>query len=1128
MYAVERLSSYISRGVYTVAGPFHPFGGAVDIIVVQQPDGSFKSSPWYVKFGKFQGVLKTKEQVVSIIVNGVEAEFHMYLNHKGEAYFLEELDGEEGDSVLSPPSSCDEMEEQSQSENGRIKKSKIDDFDANQPSTAAPTDEGKAKVVTKMRSRRSGILGLVFGQNSIKEDGNRSEGSIVRAERSASLELAEIAADLLELKWSTNLPTIVPRMGNASKFSVPVDEADKDLQANNEQSPGSPSLRDSISNNSDFSTANGETDLCNNNGSGFNNRENPDDVISPTEILLTTQEQGMEISTLEMFDMDSRCEVISEVSTIINKSWAGNAVSEERAEGSVSKTNPDLVEIELGQSTHSGIEQSSDGLSTILSTGILLEETGNQNSNSYTYIETADVSTVGMNCSFQQSTETLEFYSGGCEEVEPHSQVLYQPTELIPEVTPHQDSRVLTIKENITDTGIVGDGDSSKFLNTRTVHENELTSDDSIAESLVSRNLHVATSNSVETETLEVNHQDTVTEGLSQNDNLETEQVKVLENESQVADLSCSRITENSKLLVSLNEEVGVNEILDLLEEAVSQSMGTSSDVSSSILVQCKENIGLDDKTKEHSPSLDFVCDTQKPLLNSVPVKESIPPPESLEEDQLLFGDIDGLDPIGVQLKESVSQESIKIEYHPSLTLDGIEDVHETVDINHDSSSSRGKLADIYPASNFEGLIEESGTQSSPIRIPKPHKVSGENGLRLLESLPIIRSHIDSLEKSDAHHPLSHSLDLNSGNLRLGLLVQDVSSSLKADADSEHSLAHKHPRILDTQATAELERASTSSNVGEPERALARSGGSWRLWPFQFGKSRTMNSVRLTLDGPKDSNASDCAGDFIKDKNAPKTKVTKKKVRIIIPTSEQLASLNLKEGQNMIAFTFSTTMVGRQQVDARIYLWKWNTRIVVSDVDGTITKSDVLGQFMPLVGKDWSQTGVAHLFSAIKENGYQLLFLSARAISQAYLTRQFLVNLKQDGKALPDGPVVISPDGLFPSLFREVIRRAPHEFKIACLENIRALFPPDCNPFYAGFGNRYTDEISYLKVGIPKGKIFTINPKGQIAVNHWVDTKSYTSLHTLVNGMFPAKSSAEQEDFNSWNYWKMPLPKINV
>ena len=30
-----------------------------------------------------------------------------------------------------------------------------------------------------------------------------------------------------------------------------------------------------------------------------------------------------------------------------------------------------------------------------------------------------------------------------------------------------------------------------------------------------------------------------------------------------------------------------------------------------------------------------------------------------------------------------------------------------------------------------------------------------------------------------------------------------------------------------------------------------------------------------------------------------------------------------------------------------------------------------------------------------QENGYQLLFLSARAIVQAYLTKNFLFNLKQ-------------------------------------------------------------------------------------------------------------------------------------
>ena len=38
---------------------------------------------------------------------------------------------------------------------------------------------------------------------------------------------------------------------------------------------------------------------------------------------------------------------------------------------------------------------------------------------------------------------------------------------------------------------------------------------------------------------------------------------------------------------------------------------------------------------------------------------------------------------------------------------------------------------------------------------------------------------------------------------------------------------------------------------------------------------------------------------------------------------------------------------------------------------------------------------------------------------------------------------------------REVIDRRPEEFKIAALRDIKRLFG-DRNPFYAGFGNRFT------------------------------------------------------------------------
>ena len=97
MQVVGRLGSYISRGVSTVSGSVRPLGGAVDIVIVEQPDGSFKSSPWYVRFGRSRGVLRTEDRLISISVNGEEANFHMFMDYKGRAFFLREAEGEEGE-----------------------------------------------------------------------------------------------------------------------------------------------------------------------------------------------------------------------------------------------------------------------------------------------------------------------------------------------------------------------------------------------------------------------------------------------------------------------------------------------------------------------------------------------------------------------------------------------------------------------------------------------------------------------------------------------------------------------------------------------------------------------------------------------------------------------------------------------------------------------------------------------------------------------------------------------------------------------------------------------------------------------------------------------------------------------
>jgi hypothetical protein len=62
---------------------------------------------------------------------------------------------------------------------------------------------------------------------------------------------------------------------------------------------------------------------------------------------------------------------------------------------------------------------------------------------------------------------------------------------------------------------------------------------------------------------------------------------------------------------------------------------------------------------------------------------------------------------------------------------------------------------------------------------------------------------------------------------------------------------------------------------------------------------------------------------------------------------------------------------------------------------------------------------------------------------------------------------------------REVIMRKPEVFKMACLRDIAHLFR-NRNPFYAGFGNRITDALSYRSVDVPSSRIFTIDSYGEV------------------------------------------------
>lgn len=268
-------------------------------------------------------------------------------------------------------------------------------------------------------------------------------------------------------------------------------------------------------------------------------------------------------------------------------------------------------------------------------------------------------------------------------------------------------------------------------------------------------------------------------------------------------------------------------------------------------------------------------------------------------------------------------------------------------------------------------------------------------------------------------------------------------------------------------------------------------------------------------------------------------------------TSDQLKTMNLKYGNNDMTFT-----VNRATCKATLWLWKHNVPIVISDIDGTITKSDVLGHVLTQLGRDWTHAGVAKLYTEISANGYNFLYLTSRSVGLADTTRAYLDGVLQDGYRLPKGAVILSPDRTIAALRREVYLRKPEIFKMACCRDIMSLFighggaenttegaieaglrkdldlPASKSPFYAGFGNRITDALSYRTVGIPSTRIFTINSNSEISLDLLSLNKyktAYSTMREIVDHYFPPVGQlAINDSYTDFTYWRdQPMEMVD-
>ena len=334
------------------------------------------------------------------------------------------------------------------------------------------------------------------------------------------------------------------------------------------------------------------------------------------------------------------------------------------------------------------------------------------------------------------------------------------------------------------------------------------------------------------------------------------------------------------------------------------------------------------------------------------------------------------------------------------------------------------------------------------------------------------------------------------------------SSEDDEEEDGEEEEAPKAP-LTSSEATTTKTTTTTTANAASSGKYTRA-----KKWLKTKVGGLSGNHSSNHSNSAKKNNNNNNNNNNGKEKKEAKAAKSPRKRRNTRLTSEELKMLDLKPGLNTVTYSYKSRVFGTQTLECNLFLWDSEDKVVVSDIDGTITKSDVLGHIYTMVGKDYAHPGIASLYRKIVRNGYKILFVTSRAISQSNSTRAYLRTLTQNGETLPIGPVMCAPDPISTALYREVVARKPEVFKIRCLTRVRRLFDVDINKtrMFAGFGNRSSDALAYKTCGIELDKIYTIDPKSRLRSEKTGETFEIQHLMDKVDQAFPRIEGRTQND----------------
>ncbi|KAH9326366.1 hypothetical protein KI387_006544 [Taxus chinensis] len=921
-----RLSNYFS----SVAAPFHPFGGAVDIIVVQQQDGTFKSTPWYVRFGKFQGVLKLSEKIVKVAVNGVEVDFHMHLLNNGQAYFLREEDSDEEDR--SSHSSEDEVEVESRRESFKSAESRVGIEEHGDISIGGYGDDEMEEEKIRTSLDVGGISMV-----------SQSNGEIF-------ISFAGHGSNLPDKQQFKN------GLQNGFSKSSPTHE--------NENHVKEPNLEMTLEN-----RVNSAVPL----EGGFANENEMQNAHNHQEF--STMKNFK--STFAKIDAASQTEYLGRVSDNVWDSYKDTSVfAMEESSGTLGAA---------GNSLRAG--------------GFVLSGYGAYDYDNMDLPQSEDVSDSGK--AEESNSEVVLMSVDGHVMTAPISSFKHAVSANLSRPQSKDKINPLeTADNNSTEYGADNRGLENKEITTSINYQVKAAASDT-CESIMQTQYGLNISEFLLDSERECKQRGQLTDS---GHNMEFE--AHTENHSRESDdcclkskvETCEMPRTESEIELTFNDEDIFKSCLALCE--LSSPTGEEEkqySLSSPLEKEEEYNLGGSDVNETGASSAAFQLEKHQALHAQ----------SSHILDTMKKSDLQHL---GGSMSNSPRDRSRSINI-PVISTKGRGVSGSLPNMGVPSSSIETTVT--------EGVLRHSlEIDSSFCKRTPNHDTYTPRFVNMKHDLPqkdkVQAAGASELYSLDGKDTSNKSLQPDMGNdveisLCRDLLSKGMGTEAAAEAFDSKQLSKKEFRssgaeiikneklvvkisgryyswsaaapiivgkvAFGLEAPAEVdgeisvEHIETKAVNGYKSDTNVSSSGRWRLWPFTF---RRLNTPDKSISGRSDSQVElvvdqetalqSSLDKELELKNGLIKPPQKHNVQTNIPTSEQLASLNLKEGQNMITFTFLTTIWGKQQVDARIYLWKWNTRIVISDVDGTITKSDVLGQVMPLVGKDWTQTGVARLF----------------------------------------------------------------------------------------------------------------------------------------------------------------------